>query len=76
MSPDDNTAERRLAAENQRYGIIKLRVHTAIQQNEHERLERHSKGRFSEIRYISKEVCRIFAFVDTKAVLVGKIDKL
>ena len=35
-------------------------------------LESYSKGQFSEIRYISKEVCRIFVFVDTNAVLVRK----
>ena len=39
-----------------------------------EGLEHHSKGQFSEIRYISKEVCRIFVFVDTNAVLVKKND--
>ena len=33
------------------------------------------KDSFSRIRYISKEVCRIFAFVNTNAVLVRKIDK-
>lgn len=38
-------------------------------------LGRHSKGQFSRIRYISKEVCRIFVFVDTNAVLVRKNDK-
>ena len=38
-------------------------------------LERHSKGQFLEIRHISKEICRIFAFVDTNAVLVKKIGK-
>ena len=31
-----------------------------------------AKGQFSEIRYISKEVYRIFAFVSTNAVLVRK----
>ncbi len=35
----------------------------------------YPKGQFSKTRYISKEVCRIFAFVDTNAVLVRKIDK-
>ena len=34
-----------------------------------ESLESHSKGQFSRIRYISKEVCRILAFVDTNAAL-------
>ena len=32
-------------------------------------LECHSKGQFSKIRYIPKEVYRIFAFVVTNAVL-------
>ena len=32
----------------------------------------YSKGQFSEIRYISKGVCRVFAFVNTNAVLVKK----
>ena len=32
----------------------------------------YPKGQFSEIRYISKEVYRISAFVDTNAVLVKK----
>ena len=36
-------------------------------------LERYSKGQFSKTRHISKEVCRVFAFVDTNAVLVRKI---
>ncbi len=35
----------------------------------------YPKGQFSKIRHISKEVCRIFAFVDANAVLVRKIDK-
>ena len=38
-------------------------------------LERHPKGQLSKIRHISKEMCRIFAFVPTNAVLVRKIDK-
>ena len=38
-------------------------------------LERSSKGRFSKIRSISKEVCRIFAFVSTISVLIRKSDK-
>ena len=40
-----------------------------------ENLERHPKGQLSKIRHISKEMCRIFAFVPTNAVLVRKIDK-
>ena len=39
-------------------------------------LEHHSKEQFSRIRHISKEVCRIFAFMSTNAVLVRKIDKV
>ena len=35
----------------------------------------YPKGQFSKTRHISKEVCRVFAFVDTNAVLVRKIDK-
>ena len=35
----------------------------------------HPKGQFSKIRCILKKICRIFAFVDTNAVLVRKIDK-
>ena len=38
-------------------------------------LECHAKGQFSKARHISKEVCRIFVFVGTNAVLVRKIDK-
>ena len=57
-------------------GIFQETEIISKQKNKEAELERHSKGQFSEIRHISKEVCRIFAFVDTNAVLVSKIDKL
>ena len=57
-------------------GIFQETEIISKQKNKEAELEHHSKGQFSEIRHISKEVCRVLAFVDTNAVLVRKIDKL